>query len=431
MSDPKTYRLGTRAVRAGYDPSEPNAPAVPPIAATSSFLFESSQHAADLFGLQDMGFIYSRMNNPTCDVLEQRLASLDGGVGALTFASGMSAITAVVLGLCSAGDNLLASTSLYGGTITLFAQTLKDLDIDVRFFEPSNPAAITELADDRTRGVYVESVGNPANDIPDFHLVAQAAKTIGVPFIVDNTVLTPVIFRPLEHGANIVVYSTTKFIGGHGVHVGGAVVDGGNFDWNAQPDRWSRMTQPDESYHGVVLTEATGEAAFLFYLRLHLLRDMGAAMSPFAAWCFLLGLETLHLRMPRHCENARAVATWLAAHPAVEWVNHPSLPDHKFHAIGRKYMPGGPGAIIGFGIKGGRAAGERFINSVKMCSHLANIGDARTLVIHPASTTHQQLDDDQQRAAGVSPEYIRLSVGIEDVEDIKDDLDQALNASQE
>ena len=430
MEDRNTYRLGTRAVRAGYAPTEPNAPAVPPIAASSSFLFESSQHAADLFSLADTGFIYSRINNPTCDVLEQRLASLDGGVGALTFASGMAAITATVLGLCSAGDNLVASNSLYGGTVTLFSQTLKDLGIEVRFFDVADTDAIVGLADDRTRGVYVESVGNPANDIPDFQKVAEASQALRVPLIVDNTVITPMIFRPFEHGANIVVYSTTKFIGGHGVHVGGAVVDGGNFDWSAQPERWPRLTAPDESYQGVVLCEATGAAAFIFYLRLHLLRDMGAAMSPFAAWCFLLGLETLHLRMPRHCENARAVATWLDAHPAVAWVNHPSLPEHPYHAIGRKYMPAGPGAIIGFGIKGGLEAGKRFIDSLQMLSHLANIGDARTLVIHPASTTHQQLDEAHQRAAGVSPEYIRLSVGIEDVEDIKDDIDQALNASQ-
>jgi O-acetylhomoserine (thiol)-lyase len=430
MSDSTTYRFGTRAVRAGYAPTESNAPAVPPICASASFLFESSQHAADLFSLDETGFIYSRINNPTCDVLEQRLASLDGGVGALTFASGLAAISATVLGLCVAGDNLLASTSLYGGTVTLFTQTLKDLGIEVRFFDPSDPAAIPGLADDRTRGVFAESVGNPANDIPDFQLVAEAARTIGVPFIVDNTVLTPAIFQPLEHGANVVVYSTTKYIGGHGVHVGGAVIDGGNFDWNAQADRWPRLTAPDHAYHGVVLCDALGEGAFVGYLRLHLLRDMGAAMSPFAAWCFLLGLETLHLRMPRHCENARAVATWLASHPAVAWVNHPSLPDHPFHALGRKYMPGGPGAIIGFGIKGGLEAGKRFIDSLEMLSHLANIGDARTLVIHPASTTHQQLDEDQQRAAGVNPEYIRISVGIEDVEDIKDDIDQALKASQ-
>ncbi len=430
-SNAHEYRLGTRAIHAGYTPSPPELSAAVPICASASFELTDSQYAAELFALEREGNIYSRLMNPTCGVLEARMASLDGGAGALAFASGQAAITATIMGLCSAGENFLASRSLYGGTMTLFTHTLANYGIEVRLFDPTDIEAIARLADGDTRGVYVEAMGNPKNDVPDFRLVAEAAHTIGVPLIVDNTVITPAIFRPLEHGADIVVYSTTKYIGGHGVHVGGAVVDGGCFDWTRQPDRWPRFTKPAPAYHGVVLCNAFGPAAFVAYLRTHLLRDMGAAMSPFAAWCFLLGLETLHLRMPRHCENARALATWLDAHPAVEWVNHASLEAHPFHAMARKYMPGGAGAIIGFGIRGGRAAGVKFIDSVKLVSHVANIGDAKTLVIHPASTTHQQLSEAEQLAAGVNPEYIRLSVGIEDVEDLKDDIDQALRASQE
>jgi O-acetylhomoserine (thiol)-lyase len=424
------YRLGTRAVHAGYTPGSPELPAAVPIYATASYELSDSEYAAELFALEREGNIYSRLMNPTCGVLEARLSSLDGGVGALAFASGQAAITATIMGLCSGGENFLASTSLYGGTMTLFTHTLASYGIEARLFDPTDVGAIERLADSNTRAVYIEAMGNPKNDVPDFQTVAAEAHRIGVPLVVDNTVLTPVIFRPLDHGADIVIYSTTKYIGGHGVHVGGAVVDGGRFDWSAAPDRWPRFTKPSEAYHGVVLCEAFGKAAFVAYLRTHLLRDMGAAMSPFAAWCFLLGLETLHLRMPRHCENARILATWLDEHPAVEWVNHPSLAAHPFHAVARKYMPGGGGAIVGFGIKGGKAAGVKFIDSVKLVSHVANIGDAKTLVIHPASTTHQQLSEAEQRAAGVSPEYIRLSVGIEDVDDLKADIDQALAASQ-
>ncbi len=430
-SNTPQHRLGTRAIHAGYTPSSPDLAAAVPICASASFELTDSQYAAELFALEREGNIYSRLMNPTCGVLEERLTSLDGGVGALAFASGQAAITATIMGLCSAGENFLASASLYGGTTTLFTHTLAAYGIEARLFDPTDIDAIERLSDAHTRAVYVEAMGNPKNDVPDFRPMADEAHRIGVPFIVDNTVVTPIIFRPLEHGADIVIYSTTKYIGGHGVHVGGAVVDGGSFDWAADADRWPRFTKPSPAYHGVVLCDAFGPAAFVAYLRTHLLRDMGAAMSPFAAWCFLLGLETLHLRMPRHCENARALATWLDAHPAVEWVNHASLEAHPFHAIARKYMPGGAGAIVGFGIKGGKDAGVKFIDSVKLISHVANIGDAKTLVIHPASTTHQQLSDEEQLASGVSPEYIRLSVGIEDVADLKDDIDQSLRASQE
>jgi len=292
---------------------------------------------------------------------------------------------------------------------------------------------IDELADENTRCVYVESMGNPKNDVPDFERLGEIAHARGLPVIVDNTVLTPVLFRPLEHGADIVCYSTTKYLGGHGVHVGGAVVDGGRFDWAADPDRWEQFCKPDPAYHGVVFTEAlkdVGNIAYIVHMRTHWLRDVGGCMSPFAAFLFLLGLETLHVRMPRHCRNAEVLAEWLEAHPAVQWVNYPGLADHPHHEIARRYLPDGCGAIVGFGIKGGREAGAKFIDSVQLASHLANIGDAKTLVIHPASTTHQQLSDEEQRAAGVTPEFIRLCVGMEDVADIQADLDQALAVSQ-
>ncbi len=434
MSDERpAYRFGTLALHAGQEPDPATNARAVPIYATTSYTFDSTEHAADLFALKEFGNIYSRIMNPTCDVLEKRLAALEGGVAALTFASGMSAITAAVLTLTRAGENLVSTKSLYGGTVTLFTQTLKKLGIEVRFFDSQNPDEVEPLIDDQTRCVYLESIGNPKNDVPDFERVAEIAHRSGVPVICDNTVLTPAAFRPLDHGADIVVYSTTKYIGGHGTHVGGALIDGGRFDWMADPDRWSDFCRPDPSYHGLVFTDALtslGNIAFAVYARTHWLRDTGAAMSPFAAFLFLLGLETLHLRMPRHCENAQELAEWLSLHPAVDWVNYPGLESHPSHGNAKKYLRAGAGAIIGFGVKGGKEAAIRFINAVKLASHLANIGDAKTLVIHPASTTHQQLSQAEQVDAGVSPEYIRLSVGIEDVVDIKADLDQALMAAQ-
>ena len=433
MADNK-YRLGTLALHAGQvDDPTTHARAVP-IYATAAYNFTSTDHAADLFALKEFGNIYSRLMNPTCDVLEKRLAALDGGAGGLAFASGMAAITAAILTICHSGQNFVSATSLYGGTWTLFTQTFKKLGVEVRFFDPDHPEQIDKLVDANTRLVYVESLGNPKNDVPDFSKVADAAHRHGLPLVVDNTVMTPMLLRPLDHGADIVVYSTTKYIGGHGVHIGGAIVDGGRFDWMADPKKWPEFCAPDDAYHGVVFAEALkpiGNIAYIVHIRTHWLRDTGAAMSPFAAFLFLLGLETLHVRMPAHVANATAVAKWLSKHPAVEWVNYPGLAGHKHEAMVKKYLPKGAGAIIGFGIKGGREAGAKFINSVKLASHLANIGDAKTLVIHPASTTHQQLTDAEQRSAGVNPEFIRLCVGIEDVEDIKEDLDQALQASQQ
>jgi O-acetylhomoserine (thiol)-lyase len=432
-TDKRRYGLGTLALHAGQkDDPTTHARAVP-IYATASYNFTSTDHAADLFALRQFGNIYSRLMNPTCDVLEKRLAELDGGVGGLAFASGQAAITAAICTITHSGQNFISSTSLYGGTWTLFTQTLKKLGIEVRFFDPDHPKEIDRLADDRTRCVYIESIGNPKNDVPDFAAVAAAAHRRGLPLIVDNTVPTPFLLRPVEHGTDVVVYSTTKYLGGHGVHIGGAIVDGGTFPWADDPQRWPELAQPDPAYHGIVFTEAMkplGNIAYITHIRTHWLRDTGACMSPFAAFLFLLGIETLHVRMPRHCQNALTVARWLAKHPAVQWVNYPGLEDHPHHANARKYLPEGVGAIIGFGIKGGRDAGAKFINAVKLASHLANIGDAKTLVIHPASTTHQQLSEAEQRATGVSPEYVRLCVGIEDVADIQADLDQALAASQ-
>lgn len=430
MSDSRKPRIGTLAVHAGQSPDPATGARAVPIYATAAYSFESTEHAADLFALRQEGNIYSRLSNPTCDVLEKRLAALDGGTAALVFASGMAAITAAIATITHAGQNIISSSSLYGGTVTLFTHTLKKLGIETRFFNPDDPGRIDDLVDANTRCVYIEAIGNPRNDVPEFRRIAAIAHEHDLPLIVDNTVLTPVLFRPLEHGADIVVYSTTKYIGGHGAHIGGAIVEGGAFPWTSTPSKWPEFCSADPSYHGCIIAEAAPAAPFVTHARTHWLRDTGAAMSPFAAFLFLLGLETLHVRMPRHCENALTLARWLREHPAVDWVNYAGLEDHRYAEQVKRYMPDGAGAIIGFGVKGGRAGGAKFINNVKLASHLANIGDAKTLVIHPASTTHQQLTDDEQRAAGVSPEFIRLCVGIEDVEDIKEDLDQALKASQ-
>jgi O-acetylhomoserine (thiol)-lyase len=427
------YRLGTKALHAGHKVDQDTLSRAVPIYPTTSYLFKDTDHAADLFALKEFGNIYSRLMNPTVDVLEKRLAALDGGVTGLCFASGMAAITATIVTLAQQGQNIVASQNLYGGTVTLFGQTLPKLGIETRFFDPADADAIAPLIDENTRAVYIETISNPNNVICDFETVAEIAHAHGLPLICDNTVATPVLFRPFEHGVDVAVYSTTKFLAGHGAHVGGAIVDSGTFDWTAEPEKWPQFTQPDPSYHGVVFTEALaplGDIALNVYIRTHWLRDTGAAMSPFAAWITLLGIETLHLRVNRHAENAQAIAEWLNGHDAVAWVNYPGLDNHRSYERGQRYLPGGQGAIIGFGVKGGGEAGVKFINAVTLASHLANIGDAKTLVIHPASTTHQQLSEAEQKAAGVSPEFIRLSVGIEDLDDIRDDLDQALKASQ-
>ena len=426
-------RLGTLALHAGQEPDPTTGARAVPIFSTSSYVFHDSEHAANLFALREFGFIYSRIMNPTCDVLEKRMAALEGGAAALAFASGQAATTAAILTITHSGQNIVSSTSLYGGTWTLFTQTLKKMGIEVRFFNPDHPEEIHKLVDDNTRLVFLESIGNPKNDVPDFDAISAIAHGHGLPVLMDNTVLTPALFKPFDHGVDISIYSTTKFLGGHGVHVGGIVVDSGKFFWEANAKKWPEFTEPDPSYHGVVFTEALkpmGNIAYIIHMRTHWLRDTGAAMSPFAAFLFLMGIETLHLRMERHVRNAQAFAEWLAKHPSVEWVNYPGLANHPHHANAKKYIPGGPGAVVGFGIKGGREAGVKLIDSLKLASHLANLGDAKTLVIHPASTTHQQLTEEEQAAAGVRAEYVRVSVGIEDIDDIMEDFDQALRASQ-
>jgi O-acetylhomoserine (thiol)-lyase len=375
-----------------------------------------------------MGNIYTRLMNPTTDVLEKRLAELDGGVAALALASGSAAITLAVLNLARCGDNIVSSGCLYGGTYNLFHHTLPRMGITVKFVDFSDPSRIAAAIDDKTKAVFTETIGNPKNNVDDFDAIAKVAHDHKLPLIVDNTVATPVLFRPIEHGADIVCYSLTKFIGGHGTSIGGAVVDAGTFDWSS--GRFPEYTTPDPSYHGLEYHAALGNLAYILKMRLTLLRDMGPCLSPFNAFQFLQGLETLHVRMPRHCENALKVARFLSDHPSVSWVNYPGLESHPDYARVLKYLPAGAGAIVGFGIKGGAAAGAKFIDNVKLASHLANIGDAKTLVIHPATTTHSQLSPEEQMSAGVSPDFVRVSVGIEDVADILADLDQALKASQ-
>ena len=419
----------TLALHAGYEPDPTTNSRQVPIYPTTSYVFNDPEHAANLFALSEFGNIYSRLSNPTCDVLEQRIAALDGGIYALSFSSGQAAINAAILTIAHSGQNIISSTSLYGGTWTLFTQTFKQLGIEVRFFDPNEPEKIDELVDENSRCVYFESLGNPKNDVPDFEKISKLSHNHGLPVICDNTVMTPFLLRPFEHGVDIVIHSTTKFIGGHGAHIGGVIVDSGNFKWADNPEKWPEFCGPSPSYHGAVLEEALrplGNLVYLVQIRTHWLRDTGAAMSPFAAWITLQGLETLHLRMERHCQNAQEIAEFLDKHDEVEWVNYPGLKSHPDHNKAEKYLPDGKGAIIGFGIKGGKEAAVKFINNVKLLSHLANIGDARTLVIHPASTTHSQLSEEEQKETGVNPEYIRLSIGLENIDDIKTDINQAL-----
>lgn len=417
--------LATLALHAGHDPAaDPTLSRAVPIYQTSSYVFKSSEHAANLFALKEFGNIYTRLMNPTTDVLEKRMAALDGGVAALALASGQAAISYTIMTLARAGQNIVASSALYGGTYTLFHHTLPRFGITTRFVDSSDPENYRRAIDENTRLIYCESIGNPNNNVDDFEAVARIAHEAGIPLVVDNTVTTPALFRPLEHGADIVVYSLTKFIGGHGTSIGGCVVDGGRFPWDN--GKFPEFTEPDPAYHGTVFWQAVGNLSFIIKMRVQLLRDLGACLSPFNAFQFIQGLETLQVRMPRHVENAQQVAQWLEQQPQVAWVNYPGLTSHPDHQRVQRYLPDGAGAIIGFGVKGGSEAALRFIDRLKLASHLANIGDAKTLVIHPASTTHQQLSEDEQRAAGVAPDFIRLSVGIEGVHDIIADLEQAL-----
>jgi O-acetylhomoserine (thiol)-lyase len=423
MSD---HHRDTIALHGGQVPDPTTNARAVPIYQTTSFVFNDAEHAANLFALAEPGNIYTRIMNPTWDVLEQRIAQLEGGIAACALASGQAAVTYSVLNVCRAGDNIIAEPQLYGGTYNLFAHTLPQFGIEVRFADGSDPSSIARLADENTRAVFVESLGNPSLNVVDLRAWADAAHAVGVPLIVDNTVATPILCRPIEYGADIVVQSLTKFIGGHGTSIGGMIIDGGNFDWPAHSDRFPGLTKPDPSYHGVVWSDALGPAAYIGRIRTVLLRNTGAALSPFNAFLFLQGVETLHLRMERHCSNAMAIAQHLESHPSVEWVNYPGLPSSKDHANAQKYLDGGYGAILTFGIKGGREAGQAFISSLELFSHLANIGDAKSLAIHPATTTHSQLNDEELASAGVTPETVRLSVGIEAVSDLIADIDQAL-----
>jgi O-acetylhomoserine (thiol)-lyase len=427
MAEERKYRIETLALHAGQTIDSDTRSRAVPIYQTTSYVFKDTEHAANLFALKEFGNIYTRLMNPTTDVLEKRLAALEGGVGGLALSSGQSAIYVSIFNICGAGGHIVSSSSLYGGTVTLFSHTFPKLGIEVTFVDPKKPENFAKAIKKNTRLIYIESIGNPKNDILQYEKIADIAHKNGMPVICDNTVTTPILFRPIEYGIDIVVHSCTKFIGGHGTSIGGAIVDSGKFDWTN--GRYPELTEPDPSYHGVKYVESFGQLAYIIKARVQFLRDMGSCMSPFNAFLFLQGLETLHLRMPRHSENALKLAKWLEKQRQVSWVNYPGLPSHPDYALAQKYLPNGAGGILGFGIKGGKEAGIKFINSVKLASHLANIGDSKTLVIHPASTTHQQLSKEEQLAAGVTDDYIRVSVGTEHIDDIIADFEQALKVS--
>ncbi|MEM8867730.1 MAG: O-acetylhomoserine aminocarboxypropyltransferase/cysteine synthase family protein [Verrucomicrobiota bacterium] len=434
-TDAKTPGLGTLSLHAGQDSDPATGARAVPIYQTTSYSFRDSEHAAKLFALEELGNIYTRIMNPTTDVLEKRIAALEGGVAGLAHASGQAAITSAILNIAQAGDNIVSASQLYGGTYTLFKYTLPKLGIEVRFADAEDPASFEPLIDEKTKAIYGDTVGNPKLNIFPFEEVSNLCKAEKLPLIIDNTVASPIVCRPIEHGANIVINSLTKFIGGHGTSIGGMVVDGGNFDWGS--GRFDEFTSPDPSYHDLVHWDVfkafppAGGAniAYIMKMRLQWLRDTGNCAAPFNSFLHLQGAETLHLRMERHCANAMKVAEFLSTHPKVSWVNYPGLADNQHNASSTKYFSKGMhGALVGFGLKDGLEAGRTFIDSLELFSHLANIGDAKSLAIHPATTTHQQLDEEQQASTGVTPDFIRLSVGIEDVEDLIADLDQALQA---
>ena len=419
----------TLAVHAGQEPDPTTGSRAVPLYQTTSFVFKGTDHAANLFGLKELGNIYTRMMNPTTDVFERRIAALEGGTGALAVASGQAAETLALLAITQLGDEIVSANNLYGGTYQLFHNTFPKLGRTVKFVESGNPEAFRAAITEKTRAIYAETIGNPKLDVPDFEALAAIAHEAGIPFVVDNTMGVGLV-KPLDHGADILATSATKVIGGHGTSIGGVIVDGGKFDWGN--GKFPEFTEPDRSYHGLVFWDTFrdfadfGNVAFVFKVRVQLLRDIGAALSPFNAWLFIQGLETLPLRQKKHSENALAVARFLKEHAAVAWVSYPGLPDHPSYATATKYLKGGYGALLGFGIKGGLEAGKRFIESLELFSHVANIVDVKSLVIHPASTTHQQLTPEEQRETGVTEDFVRLSIGLEDIEDIKADLDQAL-----
>jgi O-acetylhomoserine (thiol)-lyase len=423
-------KIETIAVHGGFEPDPTTKAVAVPIYQTTSYAFDDTQHGADLFDLKVPGNIYTRIMNPTTDVLEKRVAAMEGGVGALALSSGMSAITYAIFTIAESGDNIITTPTLYGGTYNLFAHTLPQLGIETRFADPRDPESMAALIDDRTKAVFCESIGNPAGNVVDIAALADMTHAHGVPLIVDNTVPTPYLCRPFEHGADIVVHALTKYMGGHGTTIGGALVDSGKFPWAENKARFRRLNEPDVSYHGVVYTEALGEAAYIGRARVVPLRNMGAAISPFNSFLVLQGIETLPVRMDRHCENAIAVAEYLRQHGQVAWVRYAGLDDHPDKPLVDKYMGGRASSILSFGIKGGREAGARFIDALQLAVRLVNIGDAKTLACHPATTTHRQLNPEEMVKAGVSEDMVRLSIGIEHIDDIIADLDQALAASR-
>lgn len=418
------YKFDTLSLHAGHTPDkETNSRAVP-IYQTTSYVFNSTEHAANLFALKEFGNIYTRLMNPTTDVLEKRIAALEGGVAGLAFASGMAAITAAVATIAQAGDEIVAASNLYGGTVTLFGHTLPRLGINVKFVDAKNPENFKKAITPKTKALYAETIGNPELNVLDIEAVAKIAHDAGIPLIIDATATTPYLLRPIDYGADVVIHSLTKYIGGHGTSLGGIIVDSGKFNWNSP--KFPLLSQPDAAYHNLNFAEALGNLAYIIKARVAWLRDTGAALSPFNSFLIIQGIETLSLRVQRHSDNALAVAKYLEKHPKISWVNYPKLEKSESYILAKKYLPKGAAGLLGFGIKGGAAAGEKFINSVKLLSHLANIGDSRSLVIHPWTTTHQQLSDKEKKEAGISEDFIRLSVGIEDVEDIIADIEQAL-----
>jgi O-acetylhomoserine (thiol)-lyase len=427
MTTSAQFRPETLALHAGQEPDPVTGSRAVPIHQTTSYQFKSSEHAANLFGLKEFGNIYTRIMNPTSDVFEKRLAALDGGVAALATSSGQSAITLALLNIAQAGDEIVAADNLYGGTYNLFRHTFLRLGIKVHFVPSHDLGAFEKAIGPKTKAVYAESIGNPKLDVTDLQALSDVAHRKGVPLVLDNTV-SPFLLRPFEHGVDIAVYSATKFIGGHGTSIGGAIVDSGKFDWSS--GKFPLISEPDPSYHGLEFIKALaplGNIAYIIKARVTLLRDLGTALSPFNSFLFLQGLETLHLRMERHSQNALAVAKWLEKHPKVAWVNYPGLESSSAFALTKKYLPRGAGAILGFGVKSGLSGGRAFIDNLKLLSHVANVGDAKSLAIHPATTTHQQLSDAEQKATGVTPDYVRLSVGIEHIDDILADIEQALD----
>ncbi|MFD3157072.1 O-acetylhomoserine aminocarboxypropyltransferase/cysteine synthase family protein [Haloimpatiens sp. FM7330] len=420
----KKLNFETLQLHGGYEPDSSTKSRAVPIYQTTSYVFDTPEEAADLFALKKSGNIYTRINNPTVDVLEKRISLLEGGVGAVATSSGMAAVTYSVLNIAKNGDEIVASTTLYGGTYSLFANTLKDFGITVNFVDPEDTDNFKNAITSKTKAVYIETIGNPSINICDMEKIARIAHENGIPLIVDNTFATPYLCRPFEFGADIVVYSATKFLGGHGTSIGGLVVDSGNFNWNN--GKFPKLVEPDKSYHGLSYVESFKEAAYISRLRLILLRDIGACISPFNAFLISLGFETLSYRLQAHVNNAEKIAEFLSNHEKVEWVNYPGLKDNKYHELSKKYLPKGAGSIFTFGVKGGYEAGKKLIRNLKIFSHLANVGDAKSLIIHPSSTTHQQLSEQEQKKSGVTPELIRISIGIENVEDLINDLSNSL-----